>query len=248
MRSLEWLTARPIAHRGLHDAAKGIVENTASAFNAAIAGNYAIECDLQVTADGEAIVHHDGALGRLTEGSGRLDAMSAADLRQVRHKATADSMLTLGELCDLVSSRVALVIELKSRFDGDIRLVRRAAAVLAGYAGPAALMSFDPAQIAVLRRIAPKVPRGIVAQSRRPQKNRRPLVSQARGALAYCRHGLAARPQFLAYAVSDLPATIPFVAQTRLGLPLLTWTVRTGEDRKRAARWADQMIFEGFRP
>ena len=248
MRGLEWLTARPIAHRGLHDAAKGIVENTASAFNAAIAGNYAIECDLQVTADGEAMVHHDGALGRLTEGSGRLDAMSAANLRQVRHKATADSMLTLGELCDLVSSRVALVIELKSRFDGDIRLVRRAAAVLAGYAGPAALMSFDPAQIAVLRRIAPKLPRGIVAESRGHKKNQSPLMSRASSALAYCRHGLAARPQFLAYAVSDLPATIPFVAQTLLCLPLLTWTVRTGEDRKRAARWADQMIFEGFRP
>jgi glycerophosphoryl diester phosphodiesterase len=248
MGGLEWLTARPIAHRGLHDAAKRIVENTASAFNAAIAGHYAIECDLQVSADGEAMVHHDGALGRLTEGSGRLDAMSAADLRQVRHKATADSMLTLGELCDVVSSRVALVIELKSRFDGDVRLVRRSAAVLAGYAGPAALMSFDPAQIAVLRRIAPKLPRGLVAESRSRRTDKGPLVSQARGALAYCRHATEARPQFLAYAVSDLPATIPFVAQTLLGLPLLTWTVRTGEDRKRAARWADQMIFEGFRP
>jgi glycerophosphoryl diester phosphodiesterase len=248
MRGLEWLTARPIAHRGLHDAAKGIVENAASAFNAAIAGKYAIECDLQVTADGEAMVHHDGALGRLTEGSGRLDAMSTADLRQVRHKATADGMLTLGELCDLVSSRVALVIELKSRFDRDIRLVRRAASVLAGYAGPAALMSFDPAQIAALRQIAPKLPRGIVAESRGRQRDKGPLVWQARSSVAYCRHALAAHPQFLAYAVSDLPATIPFVAQTLLGLPLLTWTVRTGEDCKRAARWADQMIFEGFRP
>ena len=72
----DWLTARPIAHRGLHDAAAGVIENTASAFRAAIAGNYAIECDLQISADGEAMVHHDDALGRLTEGSGRLDAMT----------------------------------------------------------------------------------------------------------------------------------------------------------------------------
>ena len=61
---------------------KGIIENTPSAFAAAIAGNYAIECDLQITADGEAMVHHDEALGRLTEGSGRLDAMTAADLKR----------------------------------------------------------------------------------------------------------------------------------------------------------------------
>jgi hypothetical protein len=31
-------------------------------------------------------------------------------------------------------------------------------------------------------------------------------------------------------------------------LPLLSWTVRTSEQRERAARYADQMIFEGFRP
>jgi glycerophosphoryl diester phosphodiesterase len=258
MRGLEWLTARPIAHRGLHDGARGIVENTASAFNAAIAGNYAIECDLQVSADGEAMVHHDGALGRLTEGSTRLDAMTAADLKKVRHHATDDRMMTLGELCDLVSTQVALVIELKSRYDGDFRLVRRAAAVLSGYAGAAALMSFDPAQIAALRATAPKLTHGVVAESQRGHR-KHPLPSlppergregrgQAWTALAYCRHASSARPQFLAYSVNDLPATLPLVARNLLRLPLLTWTVRTSEQRARATRWADQMIFEGFHP
>ena len=69
----DWLTARPIAHRGLHDAAAGVIENTASAFRAAIDAGYGIECDLQISADGEAMVHHDDALGRLTDGAGRLD-------------------------------------------------------------------------------------------------------------------------------------------------------------------------------
>jgi len=78
MQGLNWLTARPVAHRGLHDAESGIIENTTSAFNAAITANYAFECDLQITADGEAVVHHDDQLGRLTEGSGRLNAMTAA--------------------------------------------------------------------------------------------------------------------------------------------------------------------------
>ena len=75
MPGLDWLTARPIAHRGLHDASAGVIENTASAFAAAIAGGYGIETDLQISADGEAMVHHDDALGRLTEGSGRLGAI-----------------------------------------------------------------------------------------------------------------------------------------------------------------------------
>jgi glycerophosphoryl diester phosphodiesterase len=41
---------RPTAHRGLHDAAKGIIENTAAAFEAAIAKGYGIECDVRPAA------------------------------------------------------------------------------------------------------------------------------------------------------------------------------------------------------
>src|SRR5262245_34441773 len=74
--ALDWLTARPIAHRGLHDVRLGIVENTASAFAEAISGDYGIETDLQISADGEAMVHHDDSLGRLTEGTGRLAELS----------------------------------------------------------------------------------------------------------------------------------------------------------------------------
>ena len=82
MRAPDWLTARPVAHRGLHDGAHGIIENTASAAAAAIAGRYGIEADLQISADGEAMVHHDDALGRLTDGAGTLRDMSAAALRR----------------------------------------------------------------------------------------------------------------------------------------------------------------------
>src|SRR5436309_201015 len=111
-----FLTARPIAHRGLHDAASGIIENTPSAFQAAIDGGYGIECDLQISADGEAMVHHDDALGRLTDGEGRLDTMTAAALKRVAFRNSADRMLTLAELCDLVGGRTTLVIELKGHF------------------------------------------------------------------------------------------------------------------------------------
>src|SRR5271170_4851564 len=124
-RDLARLTARPIAHRGLHDAARGIIENMPAAAAAAIAGNYGIETDLQISADGEAMVHHDDALGRLTEGSGRLADMSAAAIQAVRFKASADMILALADLCELVAGRATLVLELKSRFDSDLRLARR---------------------------------------------------------------------------------------------------------------------------
>jgi glycerophosphoryl diester phosphodiesterase len=239
----EWLTARPIAHRGLHDAAAGVIENTTSAFAAALACGYGIECDIQVSADGEALVYHDDALGRLTEGAGLLAAMPAAALTRVAFKATADRMITLGELCDLIGGRVTLVIEMKSRFDGDLRLARRAAAVLAGYQGAAALMSFDPEPIAAVRGAGPALARGLVAMRREPDA---PAAKVSM--VGFVRQALAAAPQFLAYRVADLTDAAPLIARHVVRLPLLTWTVRTEAERERAARHADQMIFEGFRP
>src|SRR6201990_1557512 len=86
MRAPDWLTARPVAHRGLHDRARGVIENMPGAALAAIEGNFAIECDVQLSADGEAMVHHDDALGRLTEGSGALLGLTSDALKQVRFK------------------------------------------------------------------------------------------------------------------------------------------------------------------
>src|SRR3954452_5203303 len=151
MPGLDWLTARPVAHRGLHDAAAGVIENTASAFAAAIADDFAIETDLQISSDGEAMVHHDFALGRLTLGSRQLAAMTAAGLKEVPFKATADRIMTLGELCDFVAGRTPLVIELKGRLDGDRRLATRAAEILKSYAGPVAVMSFGSDVVQILR-------------------------------------------------------------------------------------------------
>ena len=248
MTQLDWLTARPVAHRGLHDAAAGVIENTTSAFSAALASGYAIETDIQISADGEAMVHHDDALGRLTEGSGALANLSADEIKAVPFKATAERVLTLGELCDLVGGRAPLVIELKSHFNGDRRLVQRAAQVLAGYAGPAAVMSFDPGMVEGARVIAPQLVRGIVAERHYDHAEWQRLPPSAKRRLAWLLHAHRTRPHFVAYGIKDLPAVAPLVARWVFGLPLLTWTVRSADDRATAARWADQMIFEGWRP
>lgn len=242
MPGLDWLTARPVAHRGLHDPAAGIVENTPSAFAAAIEGRYAIECDLQRAADGEAVVFHDDTLDRLTERQGALSALTSAELKSVPFKATADHMITLGELCDLVAGRVPLILEVKSQFNRDTRLAGRIADVLQGYAGPVAAMSFDPVMMVAVRAAAPGLPRGLVAEARASE------TDKAVGPARYAGAVLQARPHFLAWSVRDLPGFWPLLARWCFGLPLLTWTVRTESDRVCARRWADQMIFEGFRP
>ena len=62
----------PLAHRGYHDLAGGVPENSRAAFEAAIAAGYGIELDVQLTADGEAMVFHDYDLGRLTPETGAI--------------------------------------------------------------------------------------------------------------------------------------------------------------------------------
>jgi glycerophosphoryl diester phosphodiesterase len=246
LRAPDWLTARPVAHRGLHDLSRGIVENMPAAAHAAVAGQFAIECDIQVSADGEAMVHHDDALGRLTEGSGRLRDKTAAELKTVPFKATSERMMTLTELCALVAGRVPLVIEVKSHFDGDRKLVKRMADVLSSYEGPAVGMSFDPDQVTALRELIPSRPRGIVAERHYSAEDWPEASPAQRHDMTHLRHFFRSQPDFVAFYVDELPSPAPWIARNILRCPLLTWTVRTPDQRARAGRYADQMIFEGF--
>lgn len=248
MNAPAWLTARPVAHRALHDAARGVVENTPSAVDAAIARNYAIEVDIQLSADGEAMVFHDDTLERLTLASGPANALTAAQLKATELRGTPDRTMTLGELLARVAGRVPLVIELKSRFDGDVAVAMRAAEVLAAYDGPAALMSFDPELVAAVRRLAPHIPRGITMEHRYDDPEWNGLAPATKFAWGNLLHFPRTRPDFIAHYVKELPATPVSLARRAFRLPVLTWTVRTPEDRATAARHADQMIFEGFVP
>ncbi len=244
-RALEFLTARPIAHRGLHDLAKGAVENTASAFAAAIAGGYAIECDLQLTMDGEAVVFHDEQLERLTESTGMVKDRTAAEMKSLVIRNSQDRVQTLRELLDQVQARVPLVIELKSHWDGDERLAERALAVLKSYDGPYCLMSFDPDIIAAVRRLSPETIRGIVAERAfDPYYDALPREKQVE--LRTFSHVARTRPDFVSFYFEELPWA-PVSALRAKGTPVITWTIRSASEARQALRHCDQITFEGFR-
>ncbi len=247
MSGLDWLTARPVAHRGLHDAAAGVIENTLSAVSAAIADNYAIEVDLQPAAGGEPVVFHDETLDRLTEGSGPVAARTPEELADIPFRACADRIPTLKELLALVNGQVPLVLEVKTDWTGMAPFCGRIAAILRDYAGPVAVMSFDPLAVAAFREVAPGLPRGIVSESFRDWHPDGTTQAQ-RSNMRHLLHAGRTRPHFIAYCVDDLPAVAPLALRALFGLPLLTWTVRTERQRATARRWAGQMIFEGFRP
>jgi glycerophosphoryl diester phosphodiesterase len=245
----DWLTARPIAHRGLHSKQSGLVENTPAAAAAAIAKNYAIECDIQRTNDGEAVVFHDFTLNRLMRAEGRVDTFRAHELGQLSYKDGDQRIVSLPDFLIRIGGRTAVIVEIKSRYDGDMRLADRAMAAVTAYAGPACLKCFDPAVLVHLRGAGAVCPLGLVAQAHYDTSEEwAGLPQDRRASFADLRDFPLARPDFVSWNQSDLPHAVPMLCREGIGMPVMTWTVRSREALARGRLWADQIIFEGFEP
>lgn len=234
MTDISWLTQRPIAHRGYHDMNKTRWENTLSAARAAIERNYAIECDVHLSADGVPVVFHDSELERLTGQKGFIYEKTAAEMAAMKIGGTDDHAPTLRELLDVIDGRVPLVIELKGIEGKDNGLVKAVASVLSGYQGKAAIMSFDHWLVRRFAEDAPGIPGGLTAEG----KGIRDLELH---------FSMLAHPiSFVSFSVSDLPNPFISFVREKLAMPVITWTVRDQQARDTTARYADQVTFEGY--
>jgi glycerophosphoryl diester phosphodiesterase len=231
-RRVERLLSLPFAHRGLHGG--GRIENSRSAFEAAIARGHGIELDVQATGDLQAAVFHDYDLQRLTNETGAIAKRSLADLRKIGLRNSNDFIPGLDEVLDLIGGRVPLLIEVKSPGRRIEPICRAVLSALASYRGPAGVMSFNPQVSRWYKRQAPQVTRGLIV-SEGGWRWRGPVERR----LALWR----AQPDFLAYDVRDLPSRFAARVQAR-GIPVFTWTCRGEEQVKRAVLHADQIIYE----
>ncbi|WP_230487770.1 glycerophosphodiester phosphodiesterase family protein [Novosphingobium sp. ES2-1] len=230
-----WLRGVSYAHRGLHGA--GVPENSPSAFALAVERGMGIECDVQRTADGQAVVFHDWDLDRLTAETGPVIERRADALAKIQLTGSSDCIPTLRTFLDSVAGRAPLLIELKSK--REIRVAPLCLAVrrgLEGYRGPVAVMSFDPRVCRWFGRHSPHVVHGLVVT----EEGKRTLLATLKLHFAFWQ----ARPQFLAWDVRDLPSKFA-AAHRKRGFPVLTWTVRSAELAARAADCADGPIAEG---
>jgi glycerophosphoryl diester phosphodiesterase len=241
---------RPIAHRGLHNARNGIIENTSPAFEAAIAKGYGIECDLRPAAGGLPVVFHDETVNRLIDGKGPVASLAPQDLKRLRYKDSDVRISTFAELLEQAGGDVPLLVEIKSEWTyPDPAFLPAIAKLARGYKGPVALMSFDPDVMAAMRELAPGIPRGVISGTYAGAGWWSRKVSKAKAAdLRDLLLSGPAAPQFYAYQVSALPTPVMRYAREVEGLALFTWTVRSAKDRATAARFADAPIFEGFEP
>lgn len=242
---------RPIAHRGSHGAAGhvGAIENTASAFSAAIAEGYGIECDIRRAAGGLPVIFHDTTTGRLCETDKPVADLTPSRLKGLPIKDTSDRILSLEEGLDLIAGRVPAFVEIKSDWTRpDPSFVSAVAAAINRATGPIAVMSFDPAMLQAMWDAAPAVPRGLVACNSRIDTHNAQRDSEKADRLSYLLNARTAGISFVAYAVDDLPTPVTQFIRAVVGWPLLTWTVRTPLQWERAAAHADAAIFEGSPP
>ncbi|WP_176592195.1 glycerophosphodiester phosphodiesterase family protein [Sphingobium sp. EM0848] len=227
------LTSRPFAHRGLHGG--GVSENGMAAFSAAIAGHFGIECDVRLSRDGVVIVFHDASLRRMTGATGAICDHEAQAIDRLM-LPDGGSVPRLRDLLNLCGTDVPLLIEIK--VDG-----RHVAPICAAVAEElarrpktlAAVMSFNPVAMRWFARRRPDIVRGLVVTD----ENNKGWRGKIGRALALW----AAKPDFIACDIRDLPSPLSAHMRQRK-MPVLSWTVRSEEERARAALHADQIIFE----
>lgn len=239
---------RPIAHRALHDVTAGRAENSLKATQAAIDAGYGIEVDVQISADAVPMVFHDYDLGRLTGETGPVAQRTAQALGAIPLLHDGDAIPTLAEVLALVAGRVPLLIELKDQ-DGQLGpnigpLGAAVAAVLQGYTGLVAVMSFNPHTVAELKTLLPDVPRGITTGAYRPENwptISKQMLDHLRAIPDFGRVGAC----FVSHRDSDLAA--PRIAALKAqGAHIFCWTVTSPQAEAEARKIADNITFEGY--
>ncbi len=238
----------PIAHRAYHRRSEGRPENSLPAMRAAIAAGYGIECDLQLTRDGHALVFHDEWLERLTTATGFVKDKTLAEMRAIGLKDCAEPAPTLAETLALVAGRVPLLIEIKDQTDTmsdtDGRLEAATAAALQDYTGPVALMSFNPHSVAHLARLAPHIPRGLTTAAY-DHAGWAPLAPARCDALREIPDYDRTLSSFISHEAADLAR--PRVADLKAkDATILTWTIRTPAEEAQARKVAQNITFENY--
>ena len=233
---------RQFAHRGLHDARRGVVENTLPAFIAARDAGLGMELDVQLSADDQIVVFHDDDLARLAGDPRRVRRLTLDELAALPLLGREDARIpTLRQVLDAVGGQVPLLIEVKNG-NRNARLCRALMKALADYPGAFLVESFNPLIVAWFRFHAPQVIRGQLVDA---LPGYRPAVNLAAGAfMAGMLSNFLARPDFVAYNANAPRFFSPHVQRFLFHTPMAAWTVRDKALAALVQKRGEMNIFE----
>ena len=223
--NIDFLLQKPIAHRGLHNVAKNIPENSFAAFKAAIIKGYPIELDLHLLKDGNIAVFHDDNLSHLTGLDKNIKDCALVDLPKLKDHS---KIPTLQQVLDLVAGKVPILIEFKTDAP-KYALERAALPILQNYQGAFAIQSFSPHSLHFFKKNAPTIPRGQLISSKLPST----IIERY---TAKHLDNFYTRPDFIAVDAKKLPLDTD--------LPILAWTIRDQQSAKSAQACASNLICE----
>lgn len=236
------------AHRGLHDPALGIPENSMAAFRRAVEHGFGAELDVHLMADGGLAVVHDSSLKRVCGADVCIEDLTAADLARYPLMGTQETIPLLSQVLELFQGKTPLVIELKVERGNAAALTDGVMAALEGWNGAYCLESFHPAALLRLKEKYPQVLRGQLSQNFLKPEEANGLSLPVRFALTNLLTTAFTRPDFIAYGWKDRGNASLRLMKALYGVHEVSWTVRDRETMDALDRAGAASIFEGFVP
>ena len=230
------------AHRGLHGA--DVAENSLTAFQKATDAGYAIELDVQLSADGDVVVFHDPSLARVCGVSGNVLEKTWAELSKIPLSGTADTIPRFSDVLAAIGGKVPLLVELKPLPAAKLReLCEKTYALLKTYPGRYCIESFHPVIVYWFYKNAPEVFRGQLAcKMTHSLGYSRPVSFVTQNMLG----NFLSHPQFIAFNEQDRGLLSYRIVRRLWHADTAAWTVRDEQTLKTPD--FDFFIFEGIRP
>jgi len=233
------------AHRGLHDSAQGIPENSLAAFRRAVDHGFGAELDVHLTRDGRLAVVHDDSLLRTAGVDKKVSELTAAQLAEYRLEGTEEKIPFLEEVLPLFEGRAPLIVELKVEKNA-AALAQAACETLEQFDVHYCIESFHPSAVRWLMTHRPRTCRGQLSMDfMRERSGLNWFSAFAMKNLLTC---FLTRPDFIAYDLHGRRSLSLELCRAVWGAREVSWTVRTQEELDACEADRRIPIFENFIP
>ena len=228
-----------IAHRGLHKN-RVVPENSLLAFKKAIEKNYAIEFDVTISKDNQAIIFHDDDLLRLCNKKEKIEDVEYEVLKQLKLYDTNEHIPLFSEMLEIVDTKIPLIIEIKKHQNIGI-LENIIVEYLTNYKGEYYICSFEKNILFWFKSNTKNINIGLIFEfeSKRFFKYNKIL---------FLYKYYKTKPDFVSLDYNLYEKSSIYNFCKKKNLPIIFWTISSKELSEKLFDKADGLIFEKIIP